>query len=153
MQRYWTSIIDKTKHLGLKYKISFTGGEVTVNKNFLPLVQWLNENYKQQLTAMICTTNGSASVRYYQKLYKYVDNISFSFHSEFANWEKFFKKICELKRTISKEKFIHVNLMDEFWIRDKMPEYANILQQHGISYSVNQIDYKYQTRKIPIIHV
>lgn len=153
MQSYWKSIVEKTQHLNLKYKISFTGGEITVNKNFLPLVEWLKSNYQEHLSAIICTTNGSASANYYKKLYNYVDNISFSFHSEFADSKQFFEKMIELKRIIPGSKFIHVNIMDEFWIQDKIPEYVELLSQQGISHSVNQINYKYQTRNIPIVNV
>ena len=36
MQQVWQNIYNKSKHKNLPYKIVFTGGEVTANKNFLP---------------------------------------------------------------------------------------------------------------------
>ena len=80
---------DKTKHLELPYKISFTGGEVTANRNFLPLVQFIREHYTIQ--QIVVTTNGSASTNYYLRLAELVEAISFSTHSEFWDEDKFFK--------------------------------------------------------------
>jgi MoaA/NifB/PqqE/SkfB family radical SAM enzyme len=38
LQSAWQLIVSQTKHLNLPYKLSFSGGEVTINKNFLPFV-------------------------------------------------------------------------------------------------------------------
>jgi MoaA/NifB/PqqE/SkfB family radical SAM enzyme len=84
MQTVWRNIYEKTKHLGLKYKVSFTGGEVTANKNFLSLVEWLRNTY-DDIAMIVITTNGSASANYYSNLAKVVESISFSTHSEFMN--------------------------------------------------------------------
>ena len=67
LQNAWLTIFDKTKNLNLPYKISFTGGELTANKNFLPFVTWLKNNYSEYLFKVLATTNGSASTGYYQK--------------------------------------------------------------------------------------
>ena len=45
LQGHWQQIFEKTKHIGRLYKISFTGGEPVINKNFMPFVSWLRENY------------------------------------------------------------------------------------------------------------
>ena len=58
-QNRWNEIFAKTQKRGLKYKLSFTGGEVTVNKNFLPFLQWLDMNYKEYISEIGFTTNGS----------------------------------------------------------------------------------------------
>jgi MoaA/NifB/PqqE/SkfB family radical SAM enzyme len=42
MQHVWKNLYEKTKDKNLPYKISFTGGEVTANKNFLPLIDFLS---------------------------------------------------------------------------------------------------------------
>ena len=67
MQQVWTNIYEKTKHKQLPYKISFSGGEVTANKNFLPLIQWLRREFPE-IDMIMLTTNGSASLNYYRKL-------------------------------------------------------------------------------------
>lgn len=151
LQDAWCSIVEKTSHHGLPYKILFTGGEVTVNKNFLPFVSWLRQHYNHQLFRLIVTSNGSASLGYYIKMFNSVDNITFSVHSEHLNEKDFFKKIISLKSALPSNKFIHVGIMDEYWNQTRIKKYQEILEQHSISHSVNQIDYSLQSRIRPII--
>lgn len=140
MKKVWTNIFEKTQHKQLPYKISFTGGEVTTNKNFLPLTQWLRENYKQ-IAMILLTTNGSASQNYYERLCNYVDGISFSTHSEFMDEQKFFNTVLAInKLMVRPEKSLHVNVMDEPWNQDRIRIYKEFLEQHQISYSVNVIN-------------
>ena len=151
LQKYWIDIERKTSHQGLKYKISFSGGEPTGNRDFLPFLTWLKENYGPQIHKILLTTNGSANYRYYQKLFDLVDNISFSTHSEYIDEQKFFDMVIRLRQTITASKFIHVNIMDEFWNRDRIPYYQKLLTDHDISHIVNEIDYSWQIRNYPII--
>lgn len=135
----WHNIRNKTKHLGLKYKISFTGGEVTANKSFLPFVDWLRTEF-DDIDMIIITTNGSASLNYYSKLSKVVEAISFSTHSEFMDESEFFSKSIELNQLmIRPEKSFHVNIMDEEWNQEAITRYKEILDSNNISYSVNKI--------------
>jgi MoaA/NifB/PqqE/SkfB family radical SAM enzyme len=151
MMQIWKNIVAKTQHLDLSYKISFTGGEATTNKDFLPFVSWLRHNYDQQLFKIMLTTNGSASYRYYADLLHNVDNIAFSLHSEHVDEKKFFNKLIQLRKKLLPNKFIHVDIMNEFWNQNRIPHYIQTLESNNISYSVNEIDYKYQTRTIPIM--
>lgn len=150
LQQAWISIVEKTKSLNLRYKISFTGGELTVNRNFLPFVTWLRQNYSQQLFKLLVTTNGSASTQYYKKMFESVDNITFSLHTEHADEQKFFDMILDLSQQLDSSKFLHVAIMNEFWNQDRISGYVKLLNQHGISHSVNEINYRYQTREHPI---
>jgi molybdenum cofactor biosynthesis enzyme MoaA len=150
LQQAWHNLFAKTKHQGLPYKIAFTGGELTTNKHFLPFVTWLRENYNQHLFKILLTTNGSATLNYYKKAFMVIDNISFSVHSEHLDESKFFNMVVDLHKIIDSSNFIHVNIMDEFWNRDRIPAYIKLLQQHNISHNVNVIDYQLQTRTIPI---
>ena len=151
LQNVWLNVFDKTKNLNLPYKISFTGGELTANKNFLPFVTWLKNNYSEYLFKVLVTTNGSASTGYYQKMFETVDNISFSLHSEHINEQKFFNKLIQLRKKLLPNNFIHVDIMNEFWNQNRIPHYIQLLESNNISYSVNEIDYKHQTRAIPIM--
>lgn len=151
LQTNWESIFAKTSNKNLKYKIAFTGGEVTANKDFLPFLEWLRANYTAHLFQVLVTTNGSASPAYYKKLFDAVDNISFSTHSEHFNESKFFDMVVKLSKQVDHTKFIHVNIMDEFWNRDRIPAYIKILKDNAISHNVNQIDYSHQTRVVPIM--
>ena len=153
MQIVWRNIYDKTQHLGLKYKISFTGGEVTANKNFLPLVNWLRSTYAD-IALIVRTTNGSASANYYLKLARVVEAISFSTHSEFMIEEEFFDKAVKVNSImISPNKSFHVNIMDEYWNKEGIKRYKSILDSYQINYSTNKIDYSNQIRTYPIERV
>jgi len=151
LKQRWQSIFSKTAHRNLLYKISFTGGEVTINKSFLPLLRWMRENYQDNIAKVLVTSNGSASLNYYTKLYALVDNLSLSFHSEHADEQKFFNLVTELHQNLLPGKHLHVNIMDESWNQDRIKLYQKILDQHGISNAVNSIDYSTQTRSIPIM--
>jgi MoaA/NifB/PqqE/SkfB family radical SAM enzyme len=141
MQIVWRNIYEKTKHLGLKYKISFTGGEVTANKNFLPLVEWLRNTY-DDIAMIVITTNGSASANYYGNLAKVVESISFSTHSEFMNEQEFFNKTIIIHKLMFKlKKSFHINIMNEYWNQERIELYKKILDKHKINYSVNEINY------------
>jgi molybdenum cofactor biosynthesis enzyme MoaA len=146
MQQVWHNIYEKTQHKNLPYKISFTGGEVTANKKFLPLVKWLRNTYSD-IAMILLTTNGSASQRYYEDLSEHVESISFSTHSEFINEQKFFNTVLSVNQLmIRPKKSVHVNVMNEHWNQHRIEIYKKWLDQHSISYSVNEIDYNFGTR-------
>lgn len=147
----WLNIHSKTYTKDLKYKISISGGEATINKDLLPFLKWIRDQYGDKINKILLTTNGSASYNYYKKIYEVVDNVSFSTHSEHINEQKFFDTVVKLKKNLSKDKFIHVNIMNEFWNQDRILIYRKILTENNISYSVNEIKYDLQTRSFPII--
>jgi len=151
LQAAWESIYSKTQHHNLPYKIAFAGGELTTNKHFLPFVSWLRENYNENLFKLMLTTNGSATYKYYLKMFEVLDNIAFSVHSEHIDEQKFFDMIINLKQSIDSNRFIQVAIMDEFWNKDRIQKYKELLDKNDISYTVNHIDHKYQTRTYPIM--
>lgn len=151
MKTAWKNIYEKSRDRALPYKISFTGGEVTANKNFLPFVRWLRETY-DDVSMILVTSNGSASLRYYKKLVDLVESISFSTHSEHIDEKDFFAKVEALDPLMVRpKKSFHVNIMDEYWNRDRIPLYKSRLDSLGISNSVNTINYSYKTRDFPIM--
>ena len=140
LKQVWSSFYHKTKHMGLPYKITFTGGEVTANRSFLPLIEFLR-NSDVDLGQILVTTNGSASTDYYLRLAQLVDAISFSVHSEFWNEDKFFETVLAVNQVMARpEKSCHVNLMDEPWNRINFDKYTQIFQQHQVSHSINVIE-------------
>ena len=146
LKETWETIYNKTKYTNLNYKICFSGGEVTANKNFLPLITWLAKNFVE-VKEIIITTNGSASLNYYKKLAKLVTSISFSTHSEFFNEKLFFEKSKEINLLmIRPEKSFHVNIMNEHWNQERIELYANFCETNSISFSINEIDYSYKIR-------
>lgn len=151
LKRVWVDIVEKTQAKNLKYKISFTGGEVTGNKYFLPFLTWLRNNYADKIDKILLTTNGSATLKYYQRLLNLVDNISFSTHSEHINEQKFFDTVIALKSHLPKNKHIHVNIMDEYWNQDRIKLYSELLAKNQISHNVNRIDYSAKTRDYTVM--
>ena len=146
LKQAWHNLYAKTQQLNLPYKISFTGGEVTANKSFLPLIEYLKAG-NFNIGQLIVTTNGSASLNYYQRLCGLIDTISFSTHSEFFDEAEFFSKVEQLdKIMIRPEKSLHVNIMDEYWNQDRIALYQQWMQARNISHSVNLIDYSRQIR-------
>jgi MoaA/NifB/PqqE/SkfB family radical SAM enzyme len=151
MQMTWRNIYQQASTRGLEFKISFTGGEVTANKNFLPLIQWLRNDYKD-IKHIAVTTNGSASENYYLKLADKVESISFSTHSEYMDEQEFFNKSLALDKVMVRpQKSFHVNIMDEHWNQDRIPMYKKWLSDHDISYSINAINLDKKIRDYPIL--
>lgn len=145
MKKMWSQIIENTAHLALTYKISFTGGEVTTNRYFLPLVRWIKD--QSYITQVFLTSNGSASISYYQRLAELVDGLSLSTHSEFMDEKKFFTMAKEINQIMIRPyKSLHINIMDESWNRHRIPLYSKFCVENGISYSINRIDYTRQIR-------
>lgn len=145
LKNAWQKTYNGTKHKNLKYKLSFTGGEVTANKSFLPFVQWLNLNFPMH--SILITTNGSAGVEHYKKLAEELTSISFSTHSEFIDEKKFFEKAKILNRLmIRPKKSFTVNIMNEYWAEDRIKLYKKYCEQYKISYLINEIDYNVKTR-------
>jgi hypothetical protein len=142
----WQNIYAKTQSQGLPYKLSFTGGEVTANKSFLPLIEYI-KNGDFDIGQLVVTTNGSASLNYYQRLCSFIDAVSLSTHSEFFNEAEFFNKVDQLNQIMLRpEKSLHVNIMDEYWNQDRIELYKTWLDDRNIGYSVNAINYDQQTR-------
>jgi MoaA/NifB/PqqE/SkfB family radical SAM enzyme len=152
MQNRWIEIVNKTKHIQLKYKLIFTGGEVTINKDFIRFLDWLNENYKDQISECGFTSNGSANKKYYLETIELpiITFISLSTHSEFFNENKFFNLVVELNKKAKKlNKSIHVNVMEEFWHQERIKTYCDFLISNNINHSVNKIFYEHKIREEP----
>lgn len=148
----WNSFYQKTREKNLPYKISFTGGEVTANKSFLPLIEYLQSG-DFNIGQLFVTTNGSASLKYYQRLARLVNGISFSTHSEYIKEQEFFDKVAAIdKLMIRPERSVHVNIMDEFWNQDRIALYQEWCTKHNISHSVNAINYSLKNRSEPILN-
>lgn len=146
LQRAWNKIFEKTKHLELPYKISFTGGEPSANKNFLPLVKWLKTKFN--IHSITVTSNGSAGLSYYEKLCGFVSSLSLSTHSEFMDEKMFFQKTTKLNKLMKRpKKSLHVNIMNEFWNQDRIKLYEQFCIKNNLSYSINEIDYSKKIRE------
>ena len=153
LQSAWNRIFGDSVDRGLKYKISFTGGEISINKDFLPFIKWLYENFSEHLFQVGITTNGSASEEYYLDLLKNIDFISFSTHSEFFNERKFFTNVVACyNATKNTTKTVQVSIMNEPWHQERINTYIEFFKQKNINYSLNKIDFSSRIRENNIIN-
>lgn len=151
LKKTWLNFYEKTKEKNLPYKILFTGGEVTINRNFLPLIEFIRAG-DFNIGKLLVHTNGSANEKYYRKLSLMVDAICFSTHSEFFDEQEFFNKIKVINEIMPRpEKSIHVIIMNEYWNKDRIELYKKYLDELNIGYSVSKIYYASQTRKHHLI--
>ena len=115
----------------------------------MPFIKWLNDNYTDQISECGFTTNGSASKQYYLDAIEIgiVSYISFSTHSEFFNENKFFTTVVEVnKKGVALNKSIYVNIMDEYWNKEKSKLYHEYLTAQGVANGLTAVAYEYQTR-------
>lgn len=151
LQTAWKNIYEASKRCGMPYKINITGGEPTANRYLLPFIEWLKNHYRDVVMISV-TTNGSASLRYYENLCSKIDSISFSTHSEHIDEQQFFAKVERLNSImIPPQKSLHVNIMNEFWNQDRIKIYQQWLSDRGINHSVNDIDFSLRSRDHPIM--
>lgn len=88
---------------GKRFYFEFTGGEVTLWKDLLPVARYLKENGCD----VGIISNGSRSIEFWQKLVKKIDHVCLSFHPESANRDHFIKIVKFCAEQIG----THVNFM------------------------------------------
>jgi len=96
-----------TKHykdnLGKEVYFIYTGGEVTLYKDFIKLVKTLKENGSRAGIS----SNGSKDIEFWKEAKKYLEHISLSYHVEFTNLDHFIDVI----NTVKDGPYTHVNIM------------------------------------------
>jgi len=120
-----------------KIRIWFTGGEPTVNPNFLKFCKYL---YADGRFLLGLNTNGSRTTRYYLNLLECVDTIQFSSHFEFLKDDKFKETLTTLvKETYGSGKAVNINLMmePEYW--DRAVSLIKHCKQFSIEYHIKRI--------------
>jgi len=155
LQNRWQEVFKKTSHKNLKYKIAMSGGEVLINRDFLPFIKWLTTNYGQHLHNIGITSNGTVSKSHYLKVFEFVNFITLSTHTESMDIDKFFDKAKALNKFAASHpgKFFMVNIMQEFWAVDKIKHMIDLCHENNIYYGISAIDHTRQTRKYPIFKI
>jgi len=131
----WSNVERQIVPRGMSAAIEFTGGEPTLNPDFLDLVRWLDLTQRPALRWMGTTTNGTESLEYYEQLTEHLDWISFSTHFEWWNENEFMTTLLDLKRAIAKRKRqpeISVNLMYETWSLEQVEKIKAIVSAEKI---------------------
>ena len=75
------------RHLKKDTSISFTGGEPTVNPNFIPFAKYLKEEYERRYkdkwhAGFALTSNGAFSQKMADAIIENMNHITVSFHTE-----------------------------------------------------------------------
>ena len=101
VQKFVSAAIDH--YAPKKIYFEFTGGEVTLWKDLIPLAKFIKENN----ATIGIISNGTRPPRWWRENKKYFDHVCFSYHSEFSKPEKFLNVIKE----VNGEFRTHVNIM------------------------------------------
>jgi MoaA/NifB/PqqE/SkfB family radical SAM enzyme len=99
------AFVDKVKafHPEKQIYFEFTGGEVTLNKDFIEICKFCTEHGVK----VGFITNGSRTLRWWEENKHYFDHVVMSFHSEFAKPDHF----CKVIEILRLEVRTHVNIM------------------------------------------
>lgn len=99
------AFIDRVRQLHPEKKLyfEFTGGEVTLNKDFIAICQHCRANDAK--VGLI--SNGSRTLRWWNENKQHFDHVNLSFHAEFAPIDHF----CEVVATLCRDVATHVNVM------------------------------------------
>lgn len=139
LQTIWRRIVNNTSHRNKRYKISFTGGEVTVNPDFVPFLKWLQEEYHDLISNVGFTTNGSANLKVYLRAIEFVNYITFSSHFEYANESKLRSNILSThRRSKILGKNVFVNIMEEDQI-ESVQSLKSFCEENNIPHSLMRI--------------
>lgn len=131
----WQNLCNANQHRpDVKFLIAISGGEPTMNPDFLPWVKWLHETQSDKLYAMSVATNATQTVEYYKELSTYVKGIMFGLHSEYVAEKRFFKLVEEVNNYAKEHNHcsICVLLPDEYWHTDRTKLYIEYLNHLGI---------------------
>ena len=122
--------------------ISFTGGEPTVNPNFINFVKYLkqeyNKNYKDKWECNFAlTSNGAMSAKIAQAVIDNLEHITVSYHAE--SDDKLKKQVRDRIKQFANESLksnfsLMVNVMFHAAYFDECKELCDLLHQNNIQY-------------------
>ena len=102
---------------------SFSGGEPTAWKNFIPICEWIYETLPRATLAV--NTNLSRPLAWWEKHYHLFDDVVASFHVEFADKKKYEENsifLCDKVNYLSTKMLMHE---ERFW---EIVDYGNYLK-------------------------
>ena len=148
LKEHWLRL---DKQLSTKNKtvdIFFSGGEVTLNKNFIPFLKWLKSDFNY-IGDLGLTSNGSASKSYFKELIKYISHLTFSTHTEFFNENKFFDLVTYIHNL--NDRVLYIQLMNEtFNSSSRTDLYSKYLNKIKVPHTVMNINYPNEPLKVHI---
>jgi len=142
LQQAWHNLCNANSHRpGIRFNIAITGGEPTMNPDFLPWVKWLKETQSDRILRVNVSTNSTRKAEYYNELSHCVNEIIFSAHSEYLIEKRFFKLVEDVNRYTKKNNTatVVVFLPQEYWHINRVNEYASYLSKKGIRYKLSAL--------------
>jgi MoaA/NifB/PqqE/SkfB family radical SAM enzyme len=119
-------------------RIWFTGGEPTVNPNFLDFCKWLSQDGR---FIVGLNTNGSRTQDYLLDLMTYINIIQFSSHFEYVEETQFMPKLKAVNDYVANKQYksISLNLMmePEYW--NRAVDMVKYCIRHNIPYHMKRI--------------
>lgn len=127
----YTNTYNSHRKEPLHVNIDFTGGEPTVNPNFWNIVEHIknNEGYNVGLT-----TNGTWPKKNIDKISKYIDGITISWHAESPKQIKD-KVLYNALKVKEQNIWLQVNVMLHCDFFEEAKETCQFLKEHGIKYN------------------
>ena len=121
-----------------RIRIWFTGGEPTVNPNFLPFCEWLMKDGRFMVGL---NTNGSRTTDYLLELMSHINIIQFSSHFEYVEHDTFLPKMKAISDYVSDKhgKSMSLNLMMEPEHWDQAVRMVKYCIKHNIPYHMKRI--------------
>tara|TARA_B100000579_G_scaffold62995_1_gene46252 strand:+ start:6266 stop:7198 length:933 start_codon:yes stop_codon:yes gene_type:complete len=118
--------VSSLRMLDRKPSFEFVGGEPTLNPGLLAICQRMgNQKLSNKLT-----TNGSASIEWWEEYYVYFSQVEISYHTEFANLEHIEKVIDFLiEKELAVKVMVHCTHLDDQW--NKAIHVYQILKNKG----------------------
>lgn len=105
-----------------KLRLEFLGGEITLYKNFISLMQFCKDN---DIKNMIFT-NASRTFRHWNEVLPYLDEVLLTFHPQSAD-KQHFESIVELLYNNNSQFYIHLAMVKDLF-QDTM-DFGKYLQQ------------------------
>jgi len=151
MKDNWHMIYDQVKKHN-SIDIAFTGGELTINKDFMLFIKWLRENFSL-VKNILLTSNGSASPLYYTELLQYITHLTLSTHLEWMNEFNFFTNVVTCHKLFKEQGDPYrfkIQLMNEDFNEEfisKIDIYEKFLKKNNISYTRKNLQFISVERK------
>jgi organic radical activating enzyme len=122
------------KYLDLGYenfKFFFSGGEPTLWRNLIPIIEWARENLPNVVIAV--NTNFSRPLSWWKRNHHLFDDVVASFHVEYADKDKYLenaKFLCDKLNYFSCKMLMHE---ERFW---EVAEFGNLLKEELPNYFI-----------------
>ncbi len=128
------TLIEKTDK---KIFMSLTGGEPTVNPDFMEIIKYMHE----RIDHINVTTNGSRKIDFYLETMKYLNSMTFSYHMEYHAREKIVDTIiaCAKEKNNVKCHQIGIHIMMLPTMFDEAKEVMSTLREHDVKIVMRRI--------------